>query len=648
MNLPTVHNLVPTPLGAAVVVTGNDDTEDMPVGGVLVRGCRVVEGHDDGLAVRGWRDKTNGFLAPGGGRGDFRLGMQPGRTYTASVTFALPGVLSGPHEPDRLSLGAYAEVGGSRDRIASSFRVPAEPGRYRAWLTFRVPEDATGAWLRIDLGTAREYGVVSLHDLCLTETPVPVPHFDGSTPADRWYTYAWSGEPGRSASIRTMTDPSACFEADDVDGVLLELARRAREVLVSEATALREHLSTVVGGASSTYVEVADLLIAEATANAGLVGLTAVERRERSKTLLKDTNAQLRALVRDPEDAPPAVNGVIGRRLLREYSANNALSYLQHADASVPLFGYALGLAHERTGDIDGMTEVLTTTVSRDTDAPVDVAAMLTERGKRLGARREVAAFLEPRMAHLRERADTDDLAIGDLGESPVFMYWGQGFADAPPVVEACRRQLELLNPDANLHFLDNRNLETYAALPDRVLEGTDGQWAARADAIRLDLLARYGGTWLDATCYPTAPLADFVVRGDSPLFAPRFSPHRVASWLLSAPLSSYVVRLQRAAFFSWWDERDDLVDYYLFHHVFEALCHLDERFAAEWATCPSIPSAPAHALGLAMRKPGSMSQLPELLPHSPVHKLSYHRGEDVPLDSALAALCRRTGVRLD
>ena len=375
-----------------------------------------------------------------------------------------------------------------------------------------------------------------------------------------------------------------------------------------------------------------------------LAGLDGADHRERAKALRQETNRRLIDLVADPATAPPTVNGVIGRRLLQEYAANNALGYLQHADAEVPLFGYALGLAHERTGDSEGMVRALAETVLRDTDAPVDVSAMLAERPKRLGARRDVAAFLVPRMAQVRTRADTDDLTIDDLGEAPVFMYWGQGFAEAPPVVQACRRQLELLNPDANLHFLDNHNLGAYAALPDRVLAGTDGRWAARSDAIRLELLARYGGTWLDATCYSTVPLADFVVRGDSPLFAPSFSPHRVASWLLNAPPSSYLVRLHRAAFFDWWDERDDLVDYFLFHHVFEALCHLDDRFRDEWAGCASIPSPPAHVLQHAMSLPGSMAQLPELLELSPVHKLSYdHRLEDVPLDSALSALCRRT-----
>ena len=176
--------------------------------------------------------------------------MRPGGTYTAAVTFVLPRVLTGLRETDRLSLTAYAEVDGGRDRIGSSFRVPGEPGRYRCWVTFRVPDQATGAWIRIELGTARDAGRISLHDLALTETPAPVPYFDGSTPPDRWHTYAWSGEPGLSPSVRTMTDPGTCFEHGDVDGILLEVERRAGQVLVDEATTLRDHLAASADGGS--------------------------------------------------------------------------------------------------------------------------------------------------------------------------------------------------------------------------------------------------------------------------------------------------------------------------------------------------------------------------------------------------------------
>lgn len=99
-----------------------------------------------------------------------------------------------------------------------------------------------------------------------------------------------------------------------------------------------------------------------------------------------------------------------------------------------------------------------------------------------------------------RSRQADEQLAPTDYS---IWVFWGQGETEMPILVKACYNQLQRNN--ANVRLVTNGNLHEYIILPDIILTKVgDGRitWAHFSDIVRMTLLAKYGGLWLDATVW--------------------------------------------------------------------------------------------------------------------------------------------------
>ena len=92
-----------------------------------------------------------------------------------------------------------------------------------------------------------------------------------------------------------------------------------------------------------------------------------------------------------------------------------------------------------------------------------------------------------------------------------LWMMWLQGLESAPPVVKACYRSWQHHNPDWDVVFLDETNYGDYVDVEPVLASGNDLKLQAKADVIRIQLLARHGGVWVDATCYCCRPLDEWL-----------------------------------------------------------------------------------------------------------------------------------------
>ena len=90
-------------------------------------------------------------------------------------------------------------------------------------------------------------------------------------------------------------------------------------------------------------------------------------------------------------------------------------------------------------------------------------------------------------------------------GDDPlnIWVFWGQGEENMPPLIKACYKQLTKYND--NVILVTNQNVEKYIHLSTVIYEKVQNgiiTWAHFSDIVRNTLLARYGGLWLDATVW--------------------------------------------------------------------------------------------------------------------------------------------------
>jgi hypothetical protein len=166
------------------------------------------------------------------------------------------------------------------------------------------------------------------------------------------------------------------------------------------------------------------------------------------------------------------------------------------------------------------------------------------------------------------------------------------------------------------------------------------------SDVVRLELLSRYGGVWVDAPCLA---LENLLVRAQSLLPSGFFAFTRteapLSTWFLASEPGGYVVLMWREAMFAYWRHFDRKINYFLIHLLFRALLCQDEEFRRRWETTPRLSADPPHLFQRAMSEPYDEARYRELLGASFIHKLTYKVEPHVMSDATLLGHLLRDGA---
>ena len=581
------------------------------------------------LRVVGVNEKYDTHFAPGGRDSDgaFRLGLEPGRTYTVGATLRLPHPLTGRLAATHLRISPGWITGGTR-RWNPSPSLPATNavGVHTLRHTFTVPSDATAAWIRFVAGMAEGGGEVYWDELVLTATDRPVEFFDGRTPDTDLHTYAWTGAPDVSTSVRRLREPEDLAR-------LLRAAPSPGHRLVELAETLRaeravDELALLEAWFADTFPD-----------DPGLPLVQGTFARWRGD----DARAVARLEVATSAPTGGLAELTLGR--VAEERRDLALAeqrYREAYGAGSRQAGYALSSVLARRKQLDAAKTVALEAAAGDETLPFDMTTAMRIDPKGIEPRIEIGRFVRDHLDEIRARAEDPVPFTSPLqGRRPVFTYWHQGFGTAPHLVRRCHDTVREVFGD-RVHALDGESLPYYADIPAVVRERVGTNYTHLSDIVRVDLLARYGGLWLDATCLVTRDFPALSELVDQDFFCFNYSGPRVGSWLMSSVPGGYAVTLLREAMFVWWERRDYLADYFQLHYVLEMLYLLDPRFRSEWDASRHQHPRKALALLAELESENDGDRLGELVASYPVHKITYKFGRGaVTPTTVLAAVVR-------
>ncbi|WP_298994755.1 capsular polysaccharide synthesis protein [uncultured Desulfovibrio sp.] len=222
------------------------------------------------------------------------------------------------------------------------------------------------------------------------------------------------------------------------------------------------------------------------------------------------------------------------------------------------------------------------------------------------------------------ERADVDY----------VWQFWGQGIENAPPIVKVCVKSVSHNLAHKRHVVLSRDTVCNYVDLPAYVWDKYEKKIIPEAhfsDIVRLMLLRKYGGTWIDATvlltkrppdAFFTAPFFWFSCPPESLLGGSRILG---SVWYLHAAKGQELVRASLDALLEYWKNYDYLAHYYILHLIFSNLIENYKVLWKEWESIPFYSSVPPHVLQLELSKPFNQSRFEDILEMSAVHKLTYY-----------------------
>ena len=217
-----------------------------------------------------------------------------------------------------------------------------------------------------------------------------------------------------------------------------------------------------------------------------------------------------------------------------------------------------------------------------------------------------------------------------------VWVCWLQGMESAPPVVKACYNSLVRNLPGREVKVIDGNNWGEFVDMPGYICD----KWEKRrippamfSDLLRLQLLIKYGGTWIDAAVLCTGECNEYM---DSDLFlfrynrAPGDRPLSISNWFITSCSGSEVLMVLRDVLFAYWRDYDCPLDYYIFHLFFSELAG---EYPEQIARMPYGYSPNSLVLAKHWAEPFEPEKWEKLTASVCIHKLSYRLAGGVEND---------------
>lgn len=183
-----------------------------------------------------------------------------------------------------------------------------------------------------------------------------------------------------------------------------------------------------------------------------------------------------------------------------------------------------------------------------------------------------------------------------------IFIYWAQGFPNAPLVVQKCVLSWKLRNPNWTLYEIDDSNITDYIDVSESIhdINKKDISKTGYSDIVRILLLEKYGGCWCDATTFCNVPLDEWLPASiSSGFFAFSRSdagPNiKTSSWFLYGELNNYIVTAWKNDIVLFWANRRMCKEYFWFHKCFVDLYKVDTVFKDVWDSTVKISAGPPH-----------------------------------------------------
>lgn len=216
-----------------------------------------------------------------------------------------------------------------------------------------------------------------------------------------------------------------------------------------------------------------------------------------------------------------------------------------------------------------------------------------------------------------------------------VWVCWMQGMENAPELVQRCYQSLKDNLKDREIVLITSSNLKDYTDFPQYILEKYEQGLITHthfSDLLRVELLCRYGGAWIDATVFCSGgDIPSYML--DSELFmfqnlkpGADGSVLNISSWFMTSCANNKLMLAARTLLWEYWKKNNRLIDYFLLHHF---IMMVNERYSEDWKKIVQFPNSFPHVLLLMMFDDFNQEKWDAVTNACPFHKLAYKRSKE-------------------
>lgn len=206
-----------------------------------------------------------------------------------------------------------------------------------------------------------------------------------------------------------------------------------------------------------------------------------------------------------------------------------------------------------------------------------------------------------------------------------VWWCWFQGEDQAPDLNKACLNSLRRNLPDREIIVITEDNYEKYIEFPEYIKEKYKKGIISKthfSDILRLNLLVKYGGTWIDSSVLCTKYNKDvfdqnlFVYQnwktGDSSIVS--------SSWFITSEINNPILKDALALLNEYWKKHDYLINYFLVHFFITMSAN---KYKEQWNKMDRFSNLPPHILQFELLDKFSEKRFEQIEEMSSFHKLN-------------------------
>lgn len=255
----------------------------------------------------------------------------------------------------------------------------------------------------------------------------------------------------------------------------------------------------------------------------------------------------------------------------------------------------------------------------------------------RLGVQLKIRNKLRKKYIGVLKRFDLNYSNQGVVSEHPnkVWACWMQGIENAPALVQRCYKSLQANLPEREIILITSDNIREYTDFPDYIIDKYDRGLITHthfSDLLRIELLCKYGGTWIDSTVLCTGKdIPSYMLESDFFLFqnlkpGADGSTLNISSWYMTSCSNNKILLAVRNLLWDYWKKNNRLVDYFLLHHFMSIV---SEYYADDWNKMIQFPNSFPHVLLLMLFDPFDQKKWDAVTEACPFHKLAYKRSAE-------------------
>lgn len=212
-----------------------------------------------------------------------------------------------------------------------------------------------------------------------------------------------------------------------------------------------------------------------------------------------------------------------------------------------------------------------------------------------------------------------------------IWICWFQGIENAPELVKACYNSVLKNYKDKEIIVLTEENYKKYVDMPEHIIKKWEKGYITFAhfsDILRIELLSKYGGLWLDSTIF-TTKRSELVFNENIELFVfkqvdldRKNSLSVVASnWLIYANKNNNIINLTKKLLYYYWKDYNYAINYNIFHIFFKLAT---EVYKDEWKNVPTFNNISPHILQFELNDDFQEIRFNEIKKMSDFHKLNW------------------------